>query len=264
MTELADVNVSVSRDAQIILQDLSFAVMPGEFVALLGPNGAGKTTLLRAMLGFQALSAGYSLLDGQNVASINHLDRARKVSYLPQERLTAWPNTVEDVVALGRFAHGVRLGRLQRDDAAQVSDALEACDLMTLRQRRVDSLSGGELARVHCARVYASNAPLLLADEPTSGLDPKHQHRVLSLMRAYVGRGHGVLTVLHDLNLALRYADRIAWLKAGKLIAVHSPAQVTAEFVADIYGVEAEIVSGRVGEPPQILVKKARWASSRK
>ncbi len=249
MTTLVAHNLSVTvadnHADKTLLQPADFELRSGELVTLLGPNGAGKTTLLRAMLGLFANTParvhGRVELDGHPVSQLSPMARAQQVAYLPQERPLAWPNKVKDVVALGRFAHGVVLGRLSEVDAAAVSQALRACDLLDFAERHTDTLSGGEMARVHCARVYAADTPLLIADEPTTGLDPLHQHRVLELLHQYARAGHGVLVVLHDVNLALRYADRLVWIQQGQLVAQDRPAEVTAERLSQIYGVAASV-----------------------
>lgn len=237
-------DIVVGKRNKKMLDGASLTLSGGEFVALLGPNGAGKTTLLRALLGLQPLQSGEVELNAQAIAAYSDRNRARIVSYLPQQRELAWPNLVRDVVALGRYAHGAGTGALSELDQAAVADAIDVCDLGELSSRRVDTLSGGELARVQCARVIAAQTPLLIADEPTAGLDLQHQHRVLKLFKEYVDMGHGVLAVLHDINLAMSYADRIVWLDEGKVVGEHLPQEVDPAFVARLYGVEVVEVGG--------------------
>lgn len=237
-----DVNVRVG-DAQL-LSGVNLAVKAGELTALLGANGAGKTTLLRTALGFIKPDSGSITLGSDPVQSLPPLERARRAAYLPQIRPLAWPNTVYDVVALGRFSHGANLGRLKGADAEAVKAALTACDIKHLAQRTTDTLSGGELARVHCARAFAARAPLLFADEPVAALDPRHQYNIMKLIREYVtpqsGLKNGALVVLHDVNLAARYADRLVWMKAGRIIASGSPKEtLSSERLAQVYGVKA-------------------------
>ncbi len=242
MTELVAQNLSVFAANLSLLGTASLSLRPGELVAILGPNGAGKTTLLRAMLGLLDASGGSSLLDGESTATLSPGERARKISYLPQRRPLAWPNRVIDIVALGRYAHGAALGRLGPMDAAAVDDAIDACDLRLLAHRNADSLSGGELARVHFARALAAKAPLLIADEPVAALDPRHQLRIAELIRSFVDSGGGALVVLHEVALAARIADRLVWMNGGKIIAEGSPrATLTAELIKDIYGVRAHV-----------------------
>lgn len=226
-----------------IVTDASFKIAPGEFVVLLGPNGAGKTTLLRMALGLQAADAGVATIGDKPATQLSPAERARHVAYLPQMRSLAWPVRVRDVVALGRFAHGS--ARLSGEDAAAVDRAIVACDLQPLADRAADTLSGGELARVHIARAMATEAPLIVADEPTAALDPRHQHRVMAMLRAFVISGGGALAVLHDLSLAATYADRLIWMADGRIVAdgtVYNT--MTAERIAEVYGVAAT-VSGR-------------------
>lgn len=244
MTELVGSNLSVMHDKKLLVKSASLSLKEGEFVVLLGPNGAGKTMLLRAALGLTKLNTGSATLDGQDVSTLSPTMRARHVAYLPQTRPLAWPNIVRDVVALGRFAHGASLSRLAGQDALAVDKAIQDCGIEHLAQRQTNSLSGGELARVHCARAFAANAPLLVADEPIAALDPHHQFRVMDLIKAYVQNGGGALVVLHDVSLAARYADRIVWMKDGEIVADGTPLEtVSSERLATIYGVHA-LVTG--------------------
>ena len=225
-----------------MLQPTTTSVEPGALTVLLGPNGAGKTTLLRVLLGLLPATTGRSAMAGVPLQA-----RARHVAYLPQARPLAWPLAVRDVVALGRFAYGAALGRLSPFDAAAVERALAACDLQHLAHRSADTLSGGELARVHLARALAAEAPMIVADEPVASLDPRAQHRVLGLLRDHVAGGGGALVVLHDLDLAARYADRLVWMSGGGVVADGTVARtMTAERIAAIYGVAARVESGRV------------------
>ena len=213
---------------------------------LLGPNGAGKTTLLRTALGFVKPNHGHVTLGGDDVQKLSSIQRAKRVAYLPQIRLLAWPNIVRDVVALGRYSHGANLGLLGSMDAKAVDNAIANCAIAHLAQRKTDSLSGGELARVHCARAFAAQAPLLIADEPVTSLDLRHQYRVMNLIREYVhpvqGPTRGALVVLHDINLAARNADRLIWMKGGQVIADGTPEDtLSTDRLAEVYGVKARI-----------------------
>lgn len=242
MTELVAENIAVTAADTVLLQGVSLSLKPGELVAVLGPNGAGKTTLLRVLLGQQRVQSGAATIDGTPVTKMSPAQRARCVAYLPQRRPLAWPNTVADIVALGRFAHGAALGRLGPVDHAAVDDALAACDLLYLADRHIDNLSGGELARVHFARALAAQSPLLIADEPVAELDPRHQLRIADLIRGYVDSGGGALVVLHEIELAARIADRLIWMKNGQIVADGSPQEtLTEERLAAIYGVRSRV-----------------------
>ncbi len=247
MTELAAENISVSAGGNTLLSGASLTLCAGELVAVLGPNGAGKTTLLRALLGYIKPQSGRAVIGGDDAQTLSPIMRARRVSYLPQTRPMAWPNIVRDVVALGRYSHGASLGRLSAKDAAAVDSALAACDITHLESRRADTLSGGELARVHCARAFAAQAPFLIADEPTAALDPRHQYRVMDLMRSFASGERGALIVLHDVSLAAQYADRLIWMKDGRIEADGTPQETLSEQrLAHIYGVKARVNGLRV------------------
>jgi iron complex transport system ATP-binding protein len=235
-------DIVVEKRGVKLLHNVDASLRQGELVAVLGPNGAGKTTLLRSLLGLQAVSRGQVQLDGQPIKHFSDQTRALRVSYLPQQRELVWPNEVQDVVALGRYAHGAYAGRYTARDEAAIEAAINSCALQTLRRRRLDTLSGGELARVHCARIFASESPLIVADEPTTGLDLYHQHQLMALYRNVVDQGRGVLLVLHDVNLALTYADRIIWLSDGLVAGVHAPHEVTSDFVASLFSVKTSVV----------------------
>ncbi|MEM1086460.1 MAG: ABC transporter ATP-binding protein [Pseudomonadota bacterium] len=242
MTELIATNLTVSVKEATLVEGASLRLATGEFIALLGPNGAGKTSLIRAMLGLEAPSAGQATLNGEDTATLPPTSRARNIAYLPQTRPLAWPNTVRDVVSLGRFSHGAALGRLKPEDAIAVDRAIAACDIAHLADRAADTLSGGELARMHCARALSAEAPLLIADEPIAALDPRHQFRILDLIADYVKGGGGALVVLHDIQMAARYASRLIWMKDGRILADGTPAEtLTSQRLEDVYGVRATV-----------------------
>lgn len=247
MSEIIVSGLSVTAQDATLVKNASFTLKPGELIAVLGPNGAGKTSLLRGTMGLIAINDGQAHLNGAATADLSPMVRAQSVAYLPQARPLAWPNSVRDVVALGRFAHGATLGRLGEVDAPAVDAAIAACDIMHLAKRQTDTLSGGELARVHCARAFAAKAPLLIADEPVAALDPRHQFRIMDLIRGFVDDGGGAMVVLHDVALAARYADRLIWMKDGEIIADGSPEEtLTPQRMQDIYGVRARIEGANV------------------
>ncbi len=231
-----------------LVHEAGFALEPGTLTMLIGPNGAGKTTLLRLLAGLLAPDTGESLTDGEHIAGMAHGERARRIAYLPQARPLVWPQPVRDIVALGRFAHGGAPGRLSPTDSKAVARAMAACDLAGMEERSADTLSGGELSRVHLARALAGETPVLLADEPVAALDPRYQHQALRLFAAVAAQGRCVLAVVHDLALAARYANRLLWMKEGWIIADGPPTQtVTAERLRSVFGIEAHLLETRAG-----------------
>jgi iron complex transport system ATP-binding protein len=239
--------VAVSLGGRRIVEHIS-ADLAGGVTGLIGPNGAGKSTLVRAIAGLVP-SEGAILIDGMRVGSMPLLDRARRIAYLPQGQAVHWPLTVERLVALGRLPHLAPFARQGAADGAAIEMALERTDLLGLRDRPVDQLSGGERARVLLARALAVEAPLLLADEPLAALDPSHQIDVMRLLRAEADRGATVIAVLHDLTLAARWCDRLLLIDQGRLVADGSPRDVlTADRIGAVYGVSAYIGEAD-GEP---------------
>jgi iron complex transport system ATP-binding protein len=241
VTLLALSSLSAELGRKTVLRDVALTVKEGEFVGLIGPNGAGKSTLLRAVLGLTP-SQGKVELGGRAAASMSAAERARLVSYLPQEREIAWPVTVERLVSLGRTPHLPPFARPGRADDAAIRGAMRRMDVEGFAARRATELSGGEKARVLIARALAQEAPLLLADEPTAGLDPAHQ---ITLMQVFVGiakEGRSVVTCLHDLGLAARWCSRLVLLADGSVVADGAPRDVlTAARLRDIYGIEAYV-----------------------
>lgn len=214
--------VSASLGERRVLNGVTLSLEPGEMLALVGPNGAGKTSLMRVGLGLIPSQAGTVELGGALLNQLSPEDRAKRAAYLAQDRALAWSITGADLVALGRFAWGG--GRAYEElgeaDRSAVDGALKAADALTLKDRAVHQLSGGEQARLHLARLLASSAPLLIADEPVAGLDPRHQLDALAALKDETRRGAGVMVSLHDLSLAEQFADRIAVLQNGELAAL--------------------------------------------
>jgi iron complex transport system ATP-binding protein len=237
-----------AEEGRALVEEASFALEPGTLTMLIGPNGAGKSTLLRLALGLLAPHAGEALIGGRDARSLSPGERARLASYLPQARPLVWPQPVHDIVALGRFAHGAAPGRLGPADAAAVARAIAACDLEELAERPADTLSGGEISRVHLARALAAEAPVLVADEPVAALDPRYQHEVLRIFAGAARGGAAVLTVIHDLALAARYADRLLWMQGGRIVADGTPAAtLTPERLRTVFGIAASVSPGAEG-----------------
>ncbi|TRX72939.1 heme ABC transporter ATP-binding protein [Pseudomonas mangiferae] len=209
--------LSVSRGGQSVLDGLDVELRAGEVLGVLGPNGAGKSTLLAALCGELAVEAGRVELAGRPLADWPGPERARRLAVLPQSSSLSFAFRVEDVVGMGRLPHAS--GR--RRDEEIVGLALEAADAAYLHGRSYLALSGGERQRVHLARVLAQLWPggegrVLLLDEPTSMLDPLHQHTTLQAVSDFATQGAAVLVILHDLNLAARYCDRLVLLHEGR------------------------------------------------
>jgi iron complex transport system ATP-binding protein len=241
--------LGVRLGGQEILRDLTFEVAPGSWVCAIGPNGAGKTTLLHAVAGLVPFEGRVGLW-GRQLGAYPRRERARLVALVPQQPVIPEGVAVEDYVLLGRTPHLGVLGTERRADLLAVDQALERLDLVWAAERRLDTLSGGELQRVVLARALAQEAPLLLLDEPTTGLDLGHQIRVLELVDE-LRREHGltVLSTMHDLTLAGRFADRFALLSLGRLVSEGSRSDVLdAAVIAEHFGASVRVIGdGDIG-----------------
>nr|WP_298146761.1 heme ABC transporter ATP-binding protein [uncultured Pseudomonas sp.] len=233
-------DLAVERGGATVLAGIDLALRPGEVLGVLGPNGAGKSTLLGALSGELAPARGEVWLDQRRLHDWPGNERARRLAVLPQSSTLNFAFRVDQVVAMGRLPHAS--GRLC--DQQIVRAALQAADALHLAGRNYLALSGGERQRVHLARVLAQLWPgvagqVLLLDEPTSMLDPLHQHTTLQAVRTFAERGAAVLVILHDLNLAARYCDRLLLLDHGRAHALGSPEQVLrAEPLQTVFGLE--------------------------
>jgi iron complex transport system ATP-binding protein len=232
--------VSVSLGGRRVVEDLTFALAAGEFAALTGPNGAGKSTALKALAGVAAVETGDVQIDGAPAGGLNALARARRVAWLPQARPVAWNLRVEDVVSLGRFAEApAAYDRMGAEGRAAVDAALAKADAAHLAGRAFQALSGGEQARVHLARLLASPAPCLLLDEPCAALDIAHQLSLMETLAAEAASGRAVLVVLHDLELAARYCQRVIVMDAGRVVADGAPGEaLSGPLLQRVFGVQ--------------------------
>jgi iron complex transport system ATP-binding protein len=210
--------VSVSIGKARLLDDVSATLPRGRVIALIGPNGAGKTTLLRAMLGLLALDGGTIQIDDTPLPAMPIAERALRLGYLPQLANAEWNVSVRDLVSLGRLPHHGAFANPSGADHAAISAALVSTDTVQFVDRHIDSLSGGERARVFLARVLAGEPDWIFADEPLANLDPPHRYAVLKLLWDVAATGKGVVVTLHDLTAASQFADDFLVLKSGRLI----------------------------------------------
>ncbi len=240
--------VSVCRKGQTLLGGVSLQLNPGELTVLLGPNGAGKSTLLRVLAGEWRADSGEVRLHGHLLAHWRAEALAKLRAVLPQETPLSFPLTALQVVMLGRHPHND--GWPDRHDGAIARHALGLTDTAHLAERTYPTLSGGERARVQLARCLCqiwepqTEERYLLLDEPTASLDPAHQHLALQAVREFVREsGAAACVVLHDLNLAAQYGDRIAILQGGRLAVCGTPWEVlTVDWLAGIFRVDAEVL----------------------
>ena len=235
--------VSVRLGKSPVLNDLTLSIPRGTVTAIIGPNGSGKSTLLRALARLLRPETGSVMLDGAAIARMSPGQVARQIATLPQSPGAVPGMTVQELVEQGRYPHAGPLRMLSDKDHAAVERALELTSSGRLRHRLVESLSGGERQRAWIALALAQEPRILLLDEPTTFLDINHQIHVLNLIRA-LNREHGltVVMVLHDLNQASQYAERLVVLQGGRIVEEGPPETVIREDVlASVFNVRAHI-----------------------
>ncbi len=241
--------LSFAYNGSPVLDEVDFTVNAGELLAILGPNGVGKTTLLKCINAIHKPKTGVILLDGKLLNGLSPQQVAQKVGYVAQRCDTA-RLTVFDAVLMGRKPH-IRW-KVSEEDLKMVDAALKRLELYSLALRHIDQLSGGELQKVSVARALVQEPRLLLLDEPTSSLDMKNQVAILKMIRRVVDE-HRIAAVMtmHDLNTALRFANKFMFLKDGAVFGCGCVEDVTAQMVGDVYGLEVEM--HRVNGQPFIL-----------
>ena len=224
-----------------ILRGIDLEVRTGEVLGLIGPNGAGKSTLLRALAGLIRPQEGTVTDPDTSLTSRSARDRARRVAFLPQDTSLDLDLPAREIVALGRYAHRSRW-RAGPADAHAINDALVRTGADAYRERHVAQLSGGQRQLVLVAKLLAQEARTLLLDEPVSALDLGYQLDVLMLLAELARDGHAVVLVLHDLELAARFCDRLVLLQDGRVRADGAPAEVlTSELLGEVYRVRAVV-----------------------
>lgn len=247
--------LSLGYGERDIVSGLNLAIPPGKLTVIIGANASGKSTVLRGLARLLSPTAGTVLLDGKSIHARSTREVATIMGVLPQTPVAPDGITVADLVARGRYPHQGWFRRWNAQDDAAVAEALIATGTAEFAERAVDALSGGQRQRVWIAMALAQGTDLLLLDEPTTYLDIHHQVEVLDLLTDLVrNAGRTVIVVLHDLNLACRYADHIVAMKAGKLVAEGLPRDVVTEaLVADVFGLAARIVPDPVSHTPMIV-----------
>lgn len=252
---LAASGLSLGYDNRLVVDDLTVTIPTGKITVIVGANACGKSTLLRGLARLLSPRSGVVLLDGADIARRATKDVARVLGLLPQSPVAPDGITVTDLVGRGRYPHQGWFRQWTPQDDAAVADALDVTGILDLADRPVDELSGGQRQRVWIAMALAQRTDLLLLDEPTTFLDVTHQVEVLDLL-ADLNTDHGrtVVMVLHDLNLAARYADHLVAMKDGRIVAEgDADSVVTAEIVRDVFGLHAQVVPDPVSGTPLVV-----------
>jgi iron complex transport system ATP-binding protein len=248
-------SITLGYGDRTVVERLDLALVPGRVTAIVGANGCGKSTVLRALARLIAPRTGQVVLDGRALGTLPSKEVARVLGLLPQGPVAPEGIVVADLVGRGRHPHQGLLGRWSARDYQAVAAALEATGITDLAERPVDELSGGQRQRVWIAMALAQETEILLLDEPTTFLDVAHQVEVLDLLTDLNReRGTTIVMVLHDLNLAARYADELVAVREGRVHATGAPGDiVTAELVRDVFGLESRIITDPLSGKPLVL-----------
>ena len=239
--------VTFAYGSDAVLRDVSCTIGRGEFVGIIGPNGSGKSTLLKLMSGYLRPARGLVAIDGSPAERLSRAALGRLIGVVPQDTLVALPFTVMEMVLLGRTPHGAGFAFEGEHDLAAARRAMERTDTVALAGRRVTELSGGERQRVILARALAQEPRILLLDEPAAFLDIRHEVEMYDLLRDLQREGMTVVSVLHDLNIAALYCDRLVLLAGGQVARAGTPAEVvTYQMLTEVYGTEVYVAMNDV------------------
>lgn len=251
---LAARGISVGYGRRMILEDLDIEIPEGELTVIVGPNACGKSTLLRALARMLPVASGTVELDGRAIRSFAPKKVARRLGLLPQSPIASDGIAVDDLVGRGRYPHQGVLRQWSDDDERAVQRALERARVSELSDRMVEELSGGQRQRVWIAMALAQETPILLLDEPTTYLDIAHQVEVLNLARDLQREGYTVVLVLHELNLAFRYATNLVVMQAGSIVAQGAVGDVvTAELIREVYGLPCQLIADPISGRPLVI-----------
>lgn len=247
-------NLSYLVQGASLIEKISLTVQTGEFLALVGANGAGKSTLLKLISGELSPTVGSICLNDKPLTAYKPHELALQRAVMAQQLEVSFDFTVQEVVMMGRHPH-LRFGSGEsRKDAKIVQQAMESTETTYLSRRYYPTLSGGEQARVTLARVLAQAAPLILLDEPTAALDLRHQQLVMGLLKKLTTQGNTVIAIVHDLNLAAGYADKVGIVHQGKLAHLGTPSEVLTEAILEqVFGLPVKVVDHPAREGKLIL-----------
>ncbi|MDF5753315.1 ABC transporter ATP-binding protein [Spongiactinospora sp. TRM90649] len=255
--------VTLAYGDRVVVDGLDLGIEPGTVTTIIGPNGCGKSTLLRALGRLLKPTGGEVLLDGKRIDRVPTREVAKILGMLPQSPSAPEGLTVADLVARGRHPHQTWYRQWSSDDESAVSEALAMTGLLDLAERPLDELSGGQRQRAWISMALAQGTDLLLLDEPTTFLDLAHQVEVLELVRRlHSDTARTIVMVLHDLNLAARYADRLVAMRAGRIVASGDPHEVlTEELLLHVFDLAAKVIPDPVAGTPLVVPIGVRHAA---
>ncbi|MBT9152165.1 MAG: Ferric enterobactin transport ATP-binding protein FepC [Firmicutes bacterium] len=253
MHPLAIVGLCFSYAERPVLKNITAHFPKGSFTGIIGPNGSGKSTLVKVIARWLSPASGQVWLNGKTTAQLSHQQVARALAVVEQESIHGIDLTVRELVGLGRLPHQSPLQNETAEDKAIIEQALSKAGLSDLQDRLLSKLSGGEKQRARIATALAQNCPVLILDEPTTHLDIRHQMELLTLLRSLAQGGMTIIAVLHDINLAALYCQRILVMAAGELYASGTPAEVLQpRLIEAVYGCQVSVFMHPSASIPQI------------
>ncbi|MDP8233988.1 MAG: ABC transporter ATP-binding protein [Candidatus Saelkia tenebricola] len=248
-------NVFSGYNKKPVIKGISFEVAKGEFIGLIGPNGAGKSTLFKTLNGILPILKGEVYYQGADLTKMNLNERARRIAVLPQVFKVQFSYTVEEFIFLGRFPYSERFRCFSKKDETVVCKSIEMLSLQKIRNRKINELSGGELQKVLVAQAFVQEPELLLLDEPTSHLDIGGQVEIMNTLRDFNENGLTVISVLHDLNLASEYCNRLILLNNGELIKNGTPQEVMDyQLIEQVYKARVVIKENPYSNKPFLIL----------
>lgn len=253
--------IGKSYEGVKVLADIGFEVRDGETFGIIGPNGSGKSTLLKLLSGVETPQDGGIRFGGRPLGGYSRKELARRMAVLEQEPLPAVGFTVREVVEMGRYPHQSWFGDEPGETDRLIDGIVAKLDLTELAERTLEHLSGGEKQRVALAKVMAQDPELLMLDEPTTYLDIGRQIQLLDRIKEWQRSAKlTVVAVLHDLNLAALYCDRLLLLHRGRIVGIGTPEEIlTPERLAGVYGIEPIVVRHPASGLPQIMLQPGSW-----
>lgn len=243
MTLLNVQNLSAGYEDGNVIEDISFSLLPGEFVSILGRNGSGKSTLIKALQGLLKRAAGTVEVESISVFSMTPQKLSKKIACVPQMSSLSFQFSVEEIIRMGRYVHQRRLAGPSRADLDTVQEVMELTGIVHLRNNKIAHLSGGEQQRVFIARALAQNTPLLFLDEPSAHLDISYQIEIYRTLKSLqLEKGKTILSTEHNINLAIPYSQRLILLKEGRICAQGPPEElITKDRMKEVFGADVDI-----------------------
>ncbi|GMQ58482.1 ABC transporter ATP-binding protein [Vallitalea sediminicola] len=240
-----------------ILKDLSIDIEKGLFYSIIGPNGSGKTTLLKLLAGILPSNKKTIYIKNDDIHTIKQKEIAKRLSVVPQITDMQYEFSVYDIVMMGRSPYTARFQKNTEEDIKIVDDAMNETGVIELKEKKITQLSGGELQRVILARAIAQETDIMLLDEPISHLDIGYQYEISELVHNLCKKkGITVINIVHDLNIAMRYSDKILMLKNGQVYRYGNPEEViTKESIKDVYSIDVELINHPILTDKKVIIK---------